>query len=160
MKKKNILLLITFSAMTSCALGQNNAPLSSNAPKDKPISIVSSEQTKKIDAQIAPYVEKAKKTLPDAKKRFMKGLGQGEAFFLTTRIFDKDGKFEQVFIRVKSWEGENITGTIANPLYTVKEYKSGQTISMTTKNILDWLITKPDGTEEGNFVGNYLDSVH
>jgi len=158
--KKNIALLIAFGTMTLCTFGQNNAPVSVNAPKDKPIDIVSSEQTKQIDKQIAPYVEKAKKTLPGAKTRFKKGLGQGEAFFLTTRIFDKNGKYEQVFIRVKSREGENITGTIANPLNVVKEYKSGQVITMQEKNILDWLITKPDGTEEGNFVGNYLDSVH
>ena len=149
-----------FCVMTLGAFGQNNAPLSNDAPKDQPVDIYSSTQTKELDKKIAPYVEMAKKTLPDAKQKFMKGLSKGEAFFLTTRLFDKNGKYEQIFVRVIKWDGENITGTIASDLNVVKEYKSGQVINMKEKNIFDWLITKADGSEEGNFVGKYLDTLH
>lgn len=158
-KTKIILLSTTFYLLTFCALAQNNTPLSNNAPKDKPVEITSLEQLKKLDKKIAPYVKKAKKTLPKAKKKFLSGLKKGEAFFLVTRIFDKDGKYEQVFVRIKNWEGENISGTIANDLSVVKEYKSGQLINIKETDILDWVISKPDGSEEGNFVGKYLDTL-
>lgn len=159
-KIKIFILSTTFCVFTICAFAQNDAPISSNAPKDKPVDITNSEQIKELDKKIAPYVKKAKKTLPDAKKKFSNGLNKGEAFFLTIRLFDKDGKIEQIFVRVKNWNGENITGTIASDLNVVKEYKSGQEINLKEKDILDWLITKSDGSEEGNYVGKYLDTLH
>ncbi len=159
-KTRIIIISATFCLFTLCVLAQNNAPVSSKAPKDKPVDFTGAEQMKEMDKKIAPYVEMARKTLPGAKERFIKGLNTGEAFFLVTRIFDKDGKYEQVFIRVKKWKGENISGTIASDLGVVKEYKAGQEISMKEKDILDWLISKPDGSEEGNYVGKYLDTLH
>ena len=135
----------------------NNAPLSPNAPADKPVDIHAGE-LQKFDSLIAPYVAKARKSLPDAKKKFQKGLKKGEVFFLTIRIYDSDKKYEQVFIRVKEWKGEKISGTIANDLGVVKEYKNGQLVEFTEKEVLDWLISKPDGSEEGNFVGKFLDT--
>ena len=109
---------------------------------------------------IAPYVEQALKTLPEAKQRFLNGLKQGEVFFLVTRIYDKDGKFEQVFVRIKKWNYDNIKGLIANDLFSVKEYYKGQMIEFKEKDVLDWLISKPDGSEEGNFVGKFLDTIN
>jgi uncharacterized protein YegJ (DUF2314 family) len=140
----------------------NDAPLSGNAPTDQPISVVSTEEGKELrafEAVIAPAVKQARKTLPQAKKRFQIGLPTNEAFFLTTRIFDTDGKFEQVFVRVTNWESDKVTGTIANDLGTVKQYQVNQSITFPEKAILDWTITKPDGSEEGNYVGKFIDTL-
>ena len=113
-----------------------------------------------MDSLIAPYVKQALQTYGKAKERFLKGLSPGEAFFVVTRIFDRDGKFEQVFIRVKAFSSDTVSGTIANDLTAVKEYKFGQIISFSEKNVMDWLITKPDGSEEGNFIGKFMDTQH
>ena len=137
----------------------NDAPISPNAPTDKPHRIKDSTQLAKYDKMIEPYMRKALKTLPDAKKRFLKGLPLGEAFFLTTRIYDENGSHEQIFVRVTEWNGKTIKGTIANELTAVKSYKFGQLIEFPESAILDWLITKPNGDEEGNYVGKFLDSL-
>jgi len=159
-------LILTFFISTGFSIlsfGQidtiNNSKLSIDAPIDKGHYIEGSEKQRKYDQMIAPYIEQARKTLPDAKKRFLLGLKSGEVFYLVTRIYDKDGKFEQVFVRVKDWHDDDIKGLIENELYTVKEYHNGQLIVFKEKGVYDWLISKPDGSEEGNFIGKYLDSV-
>jgi len=63
----------------------NKAPLSSNAPKDKPFNVKEGGFSK-FDSLIAPYVHQARKTLPEAKKQFLSGLNKGEVFFLVIRI--------------------------------------------------------------------------
>ena len=37
-------------------------------------------------------------------------------------------------------------------------YRGGDAYSFPETDLIDWTISKPDGTEEGNFVGNFLDS--
>ena len=138
---------------------KNDAPLSKNAPKDIPTKIIGEEEMRNFDKQIAPYVKKAKKTLSYAKNKFLTGLKKGEAFFLTIRLFDINGQWEQVFVRVTDWQHDFITGYIDSDILKVKKYKSLDNIQFTEDKILDWLITKPDGKEEGNFVGKYLDTL-
>jgi len=163
MKQIIIKNLIFFCSLLICVIsyGQNSneAPLSGNAPTDKPHNLKGAEQLEKYNVLIAPYVKKAQKTLPKAKKKYSKGLKDGQAFFLTTRIYDSLGNFEQIFVRVSSWGKENVSGTIANQLNAVKGFSFGQTITFPESDILDWLITNPDGSEEGNFVGKYLDTL-
>lgn len=140
----------------------NTAPLATTAPTDQPVAIVGTEngkQLKAFDDAIAPAVKQARKTLPQAKKRFLQGLKPDEAFFLTTRIYDADGKFEQVFVRVTKWENNRVVGTIANELGTVKQYQVNQSIEFPEKAILDWTVAKPDGSEEGNYVGKFIDTL-
>jgi uncharacterized protein YegJ (DUF2314 family) len=138
----------------------NNAELSKDAPSDKAHHVEGTDQQKQYEQMVAPYIEQALRTLPNAKQRFLTGLPHSEVFFLVTRIYDSDGRFEQVFVRVKKWDNDKIKGTIANDLYTVKDFHNGQLIEFKEKDILDWLISKPDGTEEGNFIGRFLDTLN
>ncbi len=131
--------------------------LATNAPVDKPVS-ASATQATALDRAIAPYVAKARQSYPKAKQRYLAGLPPQHAFFVTTRLRDKSGVFEQVFIAVKTIKGGKITGTIASDLSAVKGYKRGQEYTFAEPDLLDWLIAKPDGTEEGNFVGKFLDT--
>jgi hypothetical protein len=66
-------------------------------------------------------------------------------------------KREDSFIRVESINGGNITGVIENDLTLVNDYKTGQRITFSEGKIDNWVILRPDGTEEGNFVGRFLD---
>jgi hypothetical protein len=131
--------------------------LAPNAPQDKPGGLTA-EQTNAFERAIAPYVAKARASYPEAKNRFLAGLPRGQAFFLTTRLHDKDGKWEQVFIAVERIKDSKVTGSISSDLNTVKGFKRGQKYTFPESELLDWLITKPDGKEEGNFVGNFLDT--
>ena len=52
-----------------------------------------------------------------------------------------------------------VKGFIANETNVVTKYKLGDAYSFPEKDLLDWTISHPDGTEEGNFVGKYIESL-
>ena len=131
--------------------------LSPDAPKDQPVNAGNSKEVEEVEKAIAPYIEKARKTYPDAKKRYLAGLPQGQNFFVVTKLKDKRGKFEQVFITVARIEGDKITGRIASPIGVVQGFKQGDAYTFPEAELVDWLITRPDGSEEGNVVGKFLD---
>lgn len=133
-------------------------PLAPNAPKDQPVKANLVE--KKFDEAIKPYVERARKTYPEAKERYLAGLPPQQVFFLTARLHDSTGRWEQVFIEVKEIKDGNIKGLIANDIEVVSGYKIGDSYTFPESELLDWTISKPDGTEEGNVVGKFLDTYH
>jgi Uncharacterized protein conserved in bacteria (DUF2314) len=157
--------LILLSA--ALALGASNVAIAQqptsdiyvapNAPKDKPISAEDAE-AQKIEAAMKPYIEQARTTYPEVKARFLKGLPPKHTFFITTRLYDATKRFEQVFIAVKEIKDGRITGVIASEIRLVSGFREGDTHSFPESELFDWTISKPDGTEEGNFVGKFLDS--
>ena len=149
-----VLLVVTSSFSQEPAPSVSVAP---NAPKDKPVD-ATAEQARKIEEAIRPYIEMAKKSYPEARDRFLRGLPPKHSFFVTTRLTDSTGKFEQVFIAVREIKQRLITGQIWSEIHLVPGYKAGDTYSFSEDAVIDWTITRPDGTEEGNFVGKFLDS--
>ncbi len=133
--------------------------LAPNAPVDKPVSATGAKMAE-IRKGMAPHIEEARRTYPDAKKRYLAGLPRGEHFFVTTVLHDDEGTSEQVFVAVSAIQGGKVTGKIASDILTVKGFKRGEACSVPEPDLIDWLISKPDGSEEGNFVGKYLDTVH
>ena len=131
--------------------------LSPNAPPDRPVGVTRKSEAEEIDSAIAPLIEKARKTYPEAKKRYSAGLGKGHAFFVVTKLRDEAGRFEQVFIAVSEIKDGKITGRIASDIRTVKGFKSGDPYTFAEADLVDWLITNPDGSEDGNLVGKFLD---
>ncbi|WP_072053026.1 DUF2314 domain-containing protein [Hymenobacter terrenus] len=160
------LLLPALLALNCPAIAQtqsqpSDAAVVPNTPTDHPIIIFSSESNTsltELDRHIAPAVRKARTTLGQAKRRFLTGLPTGQALYLTTRIKDPNGLVEQMFVRVAHWRGKQIEGTIANQLDVVKTYQQNQTITFPESAMLDWTISRPDGSEEGNYVGKLLDA--
>lgn len=65
---------------------------------------------------------------------------------------------EQVFVAVQSIRNGLITGRIWSDIELVEGFRHGDVYSFQEAAMIDWLITKPDGTEEGNLVGKFLDT--
>ena len=127
------------------------------APQDKPV-LTTAEKQKKYEDAIAPYVKQARDTLPGAKAKFLAGLKHGDALFVTIRVYDDPKHFEQVFVQVTGWEGDTIKGLLASDLEVVKTHKKGELVTCKKEDVYDWTISKADGTEEGNFVGKFLET--
>lgn len=130
---------------------------SSGAPKDQPGEARGNKEAEEYAAAIAPYVAKARATYPDAKRRYLAGLPARHQFFAVTQLKDNAGTTEQVFVAVMGITGDRISGRIASDILGVKGFKSGDPHSFPETGLVDWLITRPDGTEEGNVVGKFLD---
>ena len=140
---KNVILTLALAA----------SPVFAEAPKDRPVR----EETTKMDRVIAPYVAEAKKTWPGAKKRFLAGLPKGETFFVTVQLHEGE-RMEQCFVRVKKIDGTKISATVASEILSLKKVRNGDPVALEESEIIDWLIAKPDGSEEGNVVGKFLDT--
>jgi hypothetical protein len=128
-----------------------------NATTDQPHA-VDQQQLSLTERAIVPYVQTARQSYPAARARFLAGLPSGQTFFVVTRLTDSAGRFEQAFIRVQSIEGTAITGIISSEIALVKGFKEGQSYTFSEAGLIDWVITKPDGSEEGNVVGKFLDT--
>jgi hypothetical protein len=127
-------------------------------PPDKPLSLTSEARLAAYDQAIAPYVAQARATYPEAKKRFLAGLAPGYRFSVRVPLIDPDGKREDSFVAVERISDGKITGTITSQLALVSHYKTGQRITVSELKIDNWVIVRPDGTEEGNPVGKFLDT--
>jgi hypothetical protein len=125
--------------------------------QDRPTDVRGKTELDEYRAAIAPYVAKGRRTYPEAKKRYLAGLPPGRTFFVVTNLHDKSGTTEQVFVAVANVREGRITGRIATDNLTVVGYKRGDTYSFPESELVDWLITHPDGSEEGNVVGKFLD---
>ncbi len=125
-------------------------------PKDTPQKFKKSY----VEKLIAPHIRKAKQTLPKAKKKFLEGLPHGYSFFVTVDLRSNSGDKENAFIEVERWDNNKITGILSTKLQLVKEYQFGQRLIVSEDNVIDWTITSPDGKEEGNFIGKFLDSYY
>jgi uncharacterized protein YegJ (DUF2314 family) len=130
-------------------------------PPDKPHHLVG-EQTTAYDKAIAPYIAKARATYPAAKKRYLEGLPPGYSFSVWIRLFQKDNKsgqqrHEDVFVEVDSIKDGIVHGRINNKILLLTNHKEGERISIPESEVKNWLILRPDGVEEGNSVGKFLD---
>lgn len=111
-----------------------------------------------LDEILKPYVEMARQSYVGAKARFEDGLPFGHSFWVTVRLHDPSGNFEQVFVRVLEIHGDRIQGRIASDVRSIAGYRNGDEIECAEPDIFDWTLIKPDGSEEGNLVGKFMDA--
>jgi len=130
-------------------------------PKDKPVHTEGAGQMTDVERAMQPYVAKARKTYPAAKKRFLAGLPPKYLFSLTTKLWDRSHtKFEVVFVVADKISDGKVTGHLASHTKQPVGYDFGDQITFPESQVTDWTIVHPDGTEEGNIVGKFLDSYH
>jgi len=131
-------------------------PRPSNAPKDNVVHVATAADMTEIERAIAPYSAQAKKTYPDAKRRYLAGLPPGHVFSVLTTLRGAGGQ-ETVFVVVNSIKGDQITGVIDSNVVGDVGHKGGDPYTLSERDLVDWMILRPDGTEEGNLVGKFLD---
>jgi hypothetical protein len=132
--------------------------LSPNAPEDRPVTATAVCQWQAMLKAIEPYVAQARQSYPEARRRFVGRAQPVRPFFVTTQLHDAKGHHEQVFVAVDSIVGARIFGTIANPLNVVQGYRYQQPYSFDDTELFDWTFANPDGSEEGNVVGKFIDT--
>lgn len=111
------------------------------------------------EAALADPVREALRTLPQARKRFLAGLPEGDQLLLSVRVLATDTSFRQASVRVLGWH-RNLVQALLLP---AAADSSGPTepvpISFPETAVLDWLLLRANGREEGNYVGRYLDTA-
>ena len=134
----------------------------SKAPVDQSTATRGREQMEAYDRAIAPYVAKARASYPSAKKRYLAGLPSGYTFAVWIRLYQNDEKarerrHEDVFVVVEQIKNGTIRGYINNNLDLLTNYQKEQRIEFPESDVKNWVIVRPDGSEEGNDVGKFLE---
>ena len=93
-------------------------------------------------------------------RRFESGLGPNHSFSVTVRLYDQTGREEQVFVSVASLRGDTLVGWLDSEIGLVAGFRRGMRMLVLPAAALDWTIVRPDGTEEGNLLGKWIDSLH
>jgi hypothetical protein len=137
-------------------VAKHDQPPEAKGPPDTPRKMRTMQERNAYDQAIAPYIAKARATYPEAKRRFLAGLPPGYRFSVRTRLTDPNGVIEDSFVRVEQIQNGKITG-ILGAVDIVHSFKEGQLITIPESKIDNWVIVRPDGTEEGNYVGKFLD---
>jgi hypothetical protein len=154
---RNITLILLLAVVTARAQTRDYA----KAPPDKPVHSSNPREITDVERAIAPYVAKARKTYPAAKKRFLAGLPPKYLFSLTTKLWDRSHmRFEVVFVVAEQIKGGRVTGHLATHTNQPVGYQFGDRITFAEAEVMDWTIVHPDGTEEGNIVGKFMDTYH
>ena len=108
----------------------------------------------------APYIAKGRATYPAAKKRYLARLPRGYIFLVRYRLrAPGTHRSEGVFVEVNAIKGDKIYGRIASEVDVVRSFRPWQHVSFPESEIEDWSILHPDGSEEGNFVGKFLERL-
>jgi hypothetical protein len=119
-------------------------------------------ELQEYDRAIAPYVAQARATYAAAKKRFLAGLPKGYTFAVWLRLYETDKQkkllyFEDCFVSVERIAGRRVYGRLENKPRVVHGYSMGDRVVGDESEIRNWLIEHPDGHEEGNVVGKFLE---
>ena len=152
------LVVLALLTVTAGPLVRAQEPhVAATAPQDRPTLWRDTTAVARWERAIAPYVAQARASYPAARARYEAGLPPQESFFVTTRLHDADHRIEQVFIAVDSIRGSQIYGRIWSEISVVRGYRLRDPYQLPESEVMDWLITKPEGSEEGNFVGKFMD---
>jgi len=148
--------------MVQSARAQRPVEVAPNAPKDRPVSAALQCQFEALRRAIAPLSAAGRASFPAARERFERGLPPHNTFFVSTWLRDSGGREELVFVAVDSVTGTRddarIAGRIWSQIELVQGYSDRQPYTFPVANLVDWMIARPDGTEEGNEVGKFMDT--
>jgi hypothetical protein len=126
--------------------------LSPLAPPDRPV-----ELGEDLEIEIERLSRISRGELPGVRERFLGGLPPNHHLFVSTTLHDASAN-EMVFVHVREWREPELIDGVLDSDVTVTGYRRGQPLSVRTSDVADWTISRPDGTEEGNRIGRYIDA--
>jgi hypothetical protein len=142
------------AAQTAPGTGKDATTVGQQKPQDA---------TKELGAYFEelrqPYIEQARKSYPGAKARFTAGLPKGYRFYVTLD-FQQNKVHENAFMLVRAIVDGRITAVVATKLDKVASPRYGEELTFPESEIIDWTIVSPDGKEEGNLIGTFLDHFY
>lgn len=131
-----------------------------SAPKPAPVE-TRVEEPVRYQAAIAPYIAASIGTYPDARKRFLAGLPRKTSLIVSVRLDGGGGPPGLATIKVTNIDEKK--GLIyGRSLADVKGHfgiRQDDDVTLHEADVIDWKITHPDGSVEGDGVGKYIDSL-
>lgn len=112
----------------------------------------------KHDQALLAASARARKKALSIGKRYAKGPPFGEQLLVKAPFETSDGGNEWMWVEVVSWNGDKIDGILQNDPFDVPTLKSGSRVAVKASEIFDYLLTKSDGSREGNETSALLEA--
>ncbi len=117
--------------------------------------IVPTTQTNALEAASLRATAK----LPALRTLFNEGLPPGEYLQVKAPFDGPDGTQEWIWVDVVRWNGNEITGSLANKPFNIPTLDAGQTVVVEQSAIFDYVHKRSDGTIEGNETEKLISSA-
>ena len=108
------------------------------------------------DDEVLTASRRARATLMKIKPRYLKAIPFGERLLVKSPFRMPDGGNEWMWVEVVRWRGHTIHGILDNDPFDVPDLKAGAKVEVEDSLVFDYLLTKRDGTEEGNETGRLV----
>jgi len=104
-------------------------------------------------------VSEARKTFPEARQQFLAAKSPAETFFVIVLLRDGDGHFQMSYMSVERVDAGTITGRISSEPSIVRGFHFNDVYRVAETEILDWSLKMSDGSEKGNFIPRFTDTL-
>ncbi|HYQ45470.1 MAG TPA: DUF2314 domain-containing protein [Polyangiaceae bacterium] len=91
-------------------------------------------------------------------KRYANGPPDGEQLQVKAPFETSAGGTEWMWVEVVRWHGDQIDGILRNDPFDVPTLKDGSRVAVQANEIFDYILSKADGSQEGNETGELLEA--
>jgi hypothetical protein len=118
-------------------------------------SIVAERAYEKYLSHISEPVAMARANLSVAISHFEEGRGRVNVYVVVI-LRNGYGYWEQVFMRVLTWDDDLVGAELASRMNVVEGYDVGSLFVLKNDRILDWLVVHADSTTKGGYIAKFL----
>lgn len=87
---------------------------------------------------------------------FEAGLPPGDALAVKAPFRTRAGGIEYMWVEVRSWTGDTLSGVLANAPWDVPDLRKGDTVDVPIADVFDYVHKRADGTKDGNTTAAFL----
>jgi uncharacterized protein YegJ (DUF2314 family) len=109
------------------------------------------------DDELLNASARARQRFPELKKLFNNGLEPGYSIMVKIPFETDEGGNEWMWVEVTKWSNDDMKGILQNDPFEIKDLKAGALIDFFESDIFDYILSKPDGSFEGNETGEILE---
>lgn len=110
----------------------------------------------KHDEKLEAASNRAKAKIPELQKLFLAGLPLNTHLLIKFPFESEDGQREWMWVEITKWKGEKVDGLLQNDPRFVMTLKAGQKVTKNINDMFDYILYKPDGSQEGNETGEII----
>jgi len=109
------------------------------------------------DAALLAASERARKKLRSLKANYAESPPYGEVLLVKAPFITPAGGNEWMWVEVVRWKGDTIDGILKNDAYEIPDLKDGARVQVKDEKLFDYILTRRDGSHEGNETGRLLE---
>ena len=88
---------------------------------------------------------------------FLAGLPTGDRLLVKAPFDTPRGGIEYMWVEVRRWDDDVLTGVLANTPWDVPTLRKGDTVTVSMRKVFDYLWKHADGTREGNGTAAFVE---